>query len=88
MNEFCQLPFNETINNPGGANGKEPACQCRRYKRHWFDPWFWKKQLSTVDIMLIEIQCFCTWNESCFLSEKEACNICLCHLFYIRYCLS
>ena len=23
---------------PGGASGKEPACQCRRCKRHWFDP--------------------------------------------------
>ena len=24
---------------PGGASGKEPACQCRRQKRHRFDPW-------------------------------------------------
>ena len=24
---------------PGGASGKEPACQCRRYKRSSFDPW-------------------------------------------------
>ena len=24
---------------PGGASGKEPTCQCRRPKRHWFDPW-------------------------------------------------
>ena len=24
---------------PGGANGKEPACQCRRPERHGFDPW-------------------------------------------------
>ena len=23
---------------PGGAGGKEPACQCRRHKRHGFDP--------------------------------------------------
>ena len=22
----------------GGAGGKEPACQCRRRKRHGFDP--------------------------------------------------
>ena len=22
----------------GGAHGKEPACQCRRHKRHEFDP--------------------------------------------------
>ena len=24
---------------PGGASGKEHACQCRRHKRHGFDPW-------------------------------------------------
>ena len=24
---------------PGGASGKEPACQGRRLKRSWFDPW-------------------------------------------------
>ena len=24
---------------PGGASGKEPACQCRRCKRCGFDPW-------------------------------------------------
>ena len=23
----------------GGPSGKEPACQCRGYKRHGFDPW-------------------------------------------------
>ena len=24
---------------PGGASGQEAACQCRRHKRHGFDPW-------------------------------------------------
>ena len=24
---------------PGGTNGKEPACHCRRQKRRGFDPW-------------------------------------------------
>ena len=27
---------------PGGASGKEPACQCRRHKRCGFDPWVGK----------------------------------------------
>ena len=27
---------------PGGASGKESACQCRRLKRCWFDPWVGK----------------------------------------------
>ena len=25
-----------------GTTGKESACQCRRHKRDWFDPWVWK----------------------------------------------
>ena len=24
---------------PGGTSSKESTCQCRRYKRHGFDPW-------------------------------------------------
>ena len=27
---------------PGSTSGKEPACQCRRHKRHRFDPWVGK----------------------------------------------
>ena len=31
----------------GGASGKEPTCQCRRYKKLKFDPWVrkipWKR---------------------------------------------
>ena len=27
---------------PGGASGKESACQCRRYMRQGFDPWVGK----------------------------------------------
>ena len=23
---------------PGGVSGKKPSCQCRRHKRHGFDP--------------------------------------------------
>ena len=26
----------------GGVSGKEPTCQCRRQKRHRFNPWVWK----------------------------------------------
>ena len=39
---------------PGGTNGKEPAYQRKRYKRHSFDPWVekipWRRkwQLSPV----------------------------------------
>ena len=27
---------------PGGTNGKEPACQCRKCRRNRFDPWVGK----------------------------------------------
>ena len=30
---------------PGGASGKEPACQCWRYKRHGFDYLGWEDPL-------------------------------------------
>ena len=32
------MPQN-SVGFPDGANGKEPAYQCRRRKRHEFDPW-------------------------------------------------
>ena len=35
--------FSQTLHSQrgflGGARGKEPSSQCRRYKRHVFDPW-------------------------------------------------
>ena len=41
---------------PGGASGKEPACQCRRHKRCRFDPWVgkipWRKTWQPTPIFL------------------------------------
>ena len=41
---------------PGGASGKEPACQCRRYKRCWLDPWIrkipWKRAWQPTPVFL------------------------------------
>ena len=40
---------------PGGASGKEPACQCRAHKRHRFDPWVRKipwKEIATLSSIL------------------------------------
>ena len=31
-----------TLGFPAGTSGKEPTCQCRRHKRHRFDPWIGK----------------------------------------------
>ena len=44
FNLFLSLPqipqtSRENLGFPGGATGKEPACRCRRHKRHGFDPW-------------------------------------------------
>ena len=48
---FClqdlQLLVSHKMGFPGGASGKKknknknkkPSCQCRKYKRHGFDPW-------------------------------------------------
>ena len=41
---------------PSGASGKEPACQCRRLKRHRFDPWvgkiFWRWAWQPTPVFL------------------------------------
>ena len=41
---------------PGGARGKEPACQCRENKRHGFDPWVgkipWKRAWQPILVAL------------------------------------
>ena len=37
---------------PSGTSGKEPTCQCRRYKRHGFDPWvgkmLWRRKWQPI----------------------------------------
>ena len=41
---------------PSGISGKEPACQCRRHKRHGFDPWVgkvpWRKAWQPTPVFL------------------------------------
>ena len=41
---------------PGGADGKEPACQCRRLKRRRFNPWVkkmpWRRAWPTTPVFL------------------------------------
>ena len=41
---------------PRGTDGKEPACQCRRHKRHGFDPWVrkvsWRRAWHPTPVFL------------------------------------
>ena len=41
---------------PGGASGKEPACQCWRHKRCGFDPWvakiLWRRAWQPTPVFL------------------------------------
>ena len=43
---------------PGGTRGKEPACQCRIYKRHRFDPWVvkipWRRACNPLQYSCLE----------------------------------
>ena len=43
---------------PGGASGKEPTCQCKKYKRHGFDPWVskipWRRVWQPTPVVLPE----------------------------------
>ena len=40
----------------GSASGKEPTCQCRRHKRHRFNPWFgkmpWRREYQPTLVFL------------------------------------
>ena len=46
----------ECMGFPGGASGKEPACQCRRQKNFGFDPWVgkisWKRAWQPTPVFL------------------------------------
>ena len=41
----------------GGARSQEPACQCRRCRRHQFDPWVgkipWKRAWQPTPVFLL-----------------------------------
>ena len=41
---------------PGDSSGKEAACQCRRHKRHRFDPWVgkipWRREWQLTPVFL------------------------------------
>ena len=41
---------------PGGTSGKEPACQCRRHKWPWFNPWVgkmsWRRAWQPMSVFL------------------------------------
>ena len=43
---------------PGGTSDKEPTCQCRRHKRHRFDPWVrkmpWRRKWQPTPVFLPE----------------------------------
>ena len=43
---------------PGGASGKEPACQCRRLKKLGFNPWVgeipWRRTWKPTPVFLPE----------------------------------
>ena len=41
---------------PGGSSGKEPACRCKRHKRHGFDLWVgkiaWRRTWQSTPVFL------------------------------------
>ena len=42
---------------PGGSSSKEPACHCRKCKRHGFDPWIgkipWRRAWQPTPVLLL-----------------------------------
>ena len=64
VNKLLNMSLVETINRtlnstkpwhfPGGVSGKESVCQCRRLKRHGFDPWVgkipWRRKCQATPV--------------------------------------
>ena len=57
--DWVTSPFNFKISSlkpPGGASGKDSTCQCRRSKRHRFDPWVgkipWRRKWQPTPVFL------------------------------------
>ena len=52
---LCDKP-NSPLHFPGGPGGKELACQCRRHKRHRFNPWVgkipWRRAWQPTPVFL------------------------------------
>ena len=52
------LVLMKTLGFPGGTNGKEPTCQCRRHKRLRFNLWFgkipWRKHGNPLQYSYLE----------------------------------
>ena len=48
---------NVSVAFPGGASGKEPACQCRGPQKHRFDPWVgkipWRRAWRPIPVFLL-----------------------------------
>ena len=40
--DWARWASSHTMGLPWWLSGKEPSYQCRRHKRHGFDPWVWK----------------------------------------------
>ena len=55
--QWCLIHHSkETLDFPGGASGKEPACQCRIHKRHRCYPWVrkipWRRKWQPTPVSL------------------------------------
>ena len=53
---FLKICLKINLGFPGGTTGKQPPCQCRRCKRHRFDPWIrkipWKRAWQPSPVFL------------------------------------
>ena len=56
ISERISIHVSQELGFLGGASGKEPSCQCRRLKRHGFDPWVrkipWRREWLPIRVFL------------------------------------
>ena len=59
--KFCRVQINKLnsgVDFPGGTVVKQYACQCRRLKRHGFNPWvgniLWRRDWQPISVFMPE----------------------------------
>ena len=56
VQKSAALHLRSCLGFPGSARGKGPTCQCRRLKKHGFDPWVgkitWRRAWQPTPVLL------------------------------------
>ena len=94
-----ELDTTERLNRTGASSGKESACQCRRHRRHRFDPWVrkipWRRKWQPTLVFLLgkpqrqrSLAGYSPWSREESDMTEHACKDCFsCNVQVLRCCI-